>query len=365
MRLCAGSAGEGARDFAGRMLVSARDWLETTFASRKAHGVIAPWVLHTGLGPEAAASGYMAQVIAVAVQEGGMPIPRRRRREARRRARVVHPRARRSVRDRRERRAGLRGRGARRGRRTDRCAPRGDLQRHADAALRRAARRPNAAPFRYGRSEMQIHFALSEPPKWEGDERLGRTAIVHLTPGLDGVSRAVNEAERGLLPAEATVVVGQPLTMDPSRAPDGKGLLWVQLQELPWQVKGDAAGELDAGDGVWTADLRERYADRIQARIARHIPNLESSIAEAGRPLAGRPLERECESRPRRPVWRLARTRPELPLACTAPDAGEGHLARRRLDASRPGLGGGSGALVAQQLLEQPLTKRLASRFSR
>ena len=33
-------------------------------------------MLHTGLGPDAAASGYMAQVIAVAVQEGGMPIPR-------------------------------------------------------------------------------------------------------------------------------------------------------------------------------------------------------------------------------------------------------------------------------------------------
>jgi phytoene dehydrogenase-like protein len=132
--------------------------------------------------------------------------------------------------------------------------------------------------FRYGRSEMQIHFALSEPPRWEGDDRLGRTAIVHLTPGLDGVSRAVNEAERGLLPAEATVVLGQPLTMDASRAPEGAGLLWIQLQELPWQVKGDAAGELDPGDGSWTEELRERYADRIQARIARHIPNLESAL---------------------------------------------------------------------------------------
>ena len=39
-----------------------------------------------------------------------------------------------------------------------------------------------ADKFRYGRSEMQIHFALSEPPQWEGDERLGRTAIVHVTP---------------------------------------------------------------------------------------------------------------------------------------------------------------------------------------
>jgi phytoene dehydrogenase-like protein len=125
---------------------------------------------------------------------------------------------------------------------------------------------------------MQIHFALTEPLRWDGDERLGQTAIVHLTPGLDGVSRAVNEAERGLLPAEATVVVGQPLTIDPSRAPKGAGLLWIQLQELPWELKGDAAGELDVGDGTWTEELRERYADRIQARISRHVPNLESSI---------------------------------------------------------------------------------------
>ena len=83
--------------------------------------------------------------------------------------------------------------------------------------------REGASRFRYGRSEMQIHFALSEPARWQGDERLDETAIVHVTPGLDGVSRAVNEAERGLLPAEATIVVGQPLTIDASRAPDGQG----------------------------------------------------------------------------------------------------------------------------------------------
>src|SRR5213076_752334 len=84
--------------------------------------------------------------------------------------------------------------------------------------------------FRYGRSEMQIHYALSEPPRWVGDDRLAGSAIVHVTPGLDGVSRAVNEAERGLLPAEATIVLGQPLTLDPSRALEGRGLLWIQLQ---------------------------------------------------------------------------------------------------------------------------------------
>ena len=43
-------------------------------------------------------------------------------------------------------------------------------------------------------------------------------------------------------------------------------------------MKGDAAGEIDPGDGTWTESLRERYADRIQARLARHIPNLESAL---------------------------------------------------------------------------------------
>ena len=230
-RPCAGSAAQGAREFAGRLLVSARDWLETTFASERAHGLLAPWVLHTGLGPDAAASGYMAQVIAVAVQEGGMPIPRGGGAKLAD-ALVALIRARggtcetgvqveRCLRRRRSH--------VRRAARRSTAARAVDLQRDADAALRRAARAAKdagAERFRYGRSEMQIHFALSEPPQWEGDERLGGTAIVHLTPGLDGVSRAVNEAERGLLPAEATVVVGQPLTMDASRAPEGKGILW-------------------------------------------------------------------------------------------------------------------------------------------
>src|SRR5437660_5850331 len=66
----------GLAAFAGDLLQTSRDWLQQTFESERAHGVLAPWVLHTGLGPDAAASGFMTQVIAVAVQEGGMPIPR-------------------------------------------------------------------------------------------------------------------------------------------------------------------------------------------------------------------------------------------------------------------------------------------------
>jgi phytoene dehydrogenase-like protein len=355
----------GAAEFAGRLLISARDWLETTFRSERAHGLVAPWVLHTGLGPDAAASGYMAQVIAVAVQEGGMPIPVGGGQKL--------PDALVSL-----IRAG--GGTCETGVHVDRVFTGG--VRTADGRTIEATQAVicNVTPtqlygqllegqaerakgFRYGRSEMQIHYALSEPPRWDGDARLAETAVVHLTPGLDGVSRAVNEAERGLLPAEATVVVGQPLTMDTSRAPVGHGLLWIQLQELPWRIKGDAAGDLDVGDGTWTDDLRERYADRIQERIARHIPNLESSILgrtvlspadlqaanvnlHHGDPYGGSlALDQNF-------LWRPL---PSLPGHRTPVD-GVWHVGASTHPG--PGLGGGSGTLVARQLLAPSLVSR-------
>jgi Phytoene dehydrogenase and related proteins len=225
-----------------------------------------------------------------------------------------------------------------------------------------------ARRFRYGRAEMQIHFALSEPARWEGDERLGRTAIVHVTPGLDGVSRAVNEAERSLLPAEATIVVGQPLTIDPSRAPDGKGILWIQLQELPRVLKGDAAGAIDVGDGIWNDELRERYADRIQERLARHLPNLESSILQRV-VLGPHDLERMnvnlrhgdpyggALSLDQNFLWRPF---PRAPGHATAVER-LFHIGASTWPG--PGLGAGSGALVAQELLKPPLSRRAVTKL--
>src|SRR5882724_3428081 len=370
----------GLAEFTGNALASSRDWLTSTFASERAHGLLAPWVLHTGLGPDAALSGFMTQVIAVAIQEGGMPIPRGG--GARLADALVQ-----LIRDnggvcetgkdvdrvlvRQGRAVGVRLAGG-----ETVTAGRAVIANVTPTQLYGRLLEGEAPPavaergrqFRYGRSEMQIHFALSEPPRWEGDERLGGTAIVHLTPGLDGVSRAVNEAERGLLPAEATVVVGQPLTVDNSRAPAGRGILWIQLQELPWHVKGDAAGKLDVGNGTWDESLRERYADRIQARIARHVPNLESSILrrvvlspadlqaaninlEHGDPYSGSlALDQNFLWRPfaRQPGHRTPVDGLFQIGASTWPG---------------PGLGAGSGTLVAKALLQPPAAQRLVGRL--
>jgi len=370
----------GAVEFTGNVLASSRDWLTDSFASERAHGLLAPWVLHTGLGPDAAASGFMTQVIGVAVQDGGMPIPRGGG------ARLVDALAR-LIAD--------HGGSCETGRDVERILVRDGLAtgvRLAGGEQLTAGRAviTNVTPtqlygrlldgevppkiaergrrFRYGRSEMQIHFALSEPPRWEGDERLGQTAIVHLTPGLDGVSRAVNEAERGLLPAEATVVVGQPLTMDPSRAPAGAGLLWIQLQELPWHVKGDAAGELDTGDGAWTEELRERYADRIQARIARHVPNLEPSLR---RRVVLSPADLQAANgnlHPGDPYSGSLALDQNLRWRPFPASPGHATAVKRlwHIGASThpgPGLGAGSGTLVAKRLLASSLAARVTKRL--
>ena len=360
----------GLAAFGAEAVQSCRDWLETTFESERTHGLLAPWVLHTGLGPDAAASGFMARVIAFAIEAGGMPIPRGGG------ARLVDALVR-LIED--------HGGTCRAGAEVARVMvadgrATGVRTEEGETVSARRAVVCNVTPtqlygrllelsdpvaeagrrFRFGRSEMQIHFALSEPARWDGDERLQRTAIVHVTPGLDGVSRAVNEAERGLLPAEATIVVGQPLTIDASRAPARRGLLWIQLQELPWHVKGDSAGEIDRGDGTWTDSLRERYADRVQHRLARHIPNLESSLLqrvvlspadlqaaninlERGDPYSGSlALDQNF-------LWRPFAQQP-------------GHRTPVRdlfhIGASTwpgPGLGGGSGTLVARELLRPRL----------
>ena len=360
----------GLAAFGADAVQSCRDWLETTFESERTHGLLAPWVLHTGLGPDAAASGFMARVIAFAIEAGGMPIPRGGG------ARLVEALV---------RLIGDHGGTCRAGADVVRVVvmdgrATGVRTEDGETLVARRAVICNVTPtqlygrllelrgpladagsrFRFGRSAMQIHFALSEPPQWDGDERLAQTAIVHVTPGLDGVSRAVNEAERGLLPAEATIVVGQPLTIDESRAPAGRGLLWIQLQELPWRVKGDAAGEIDTGDGRWTESLRERYADRIQRRLARHIPSLESSLLErvalspADLQTANINLERGDPysgslALDQNFLWRPFAQQP----GHRTPVRSLFHIGASTWPG--PGLGGGSGTLVARELLRHRL----------
>ena len=219
-----------------------------------------------------------------------------------------------------------------------------------------AGAREQAKNYRYGKGNMQIHYALSTPPKWKGGPELGKVALLHVTPGLDGVSRAANECERGLLPAEPTICVGQPTALDSSRAPEGKAILWLQLPEAPRVVKGDAKGEIPVSpDGRWTSGMREAFANRVEAIFSAHIEDFASTVIarkayspidlEAMNPnlVGGDPYGGSCELG-QFFIWR------PLPGAVNHETAVAGVYHIGASTHPGPGLGGGSGFLLANAL---------------
>lgn len=277
--------------FFGEALVPARSWLESRFASPVSQALWAPWVLHCGLGPEAAYSGQMAKVIAFALEAAGAPIVKggaQKLLDAFAAVIMQNGGTIRTGADVAEVLSdGRRASGVKLADGSTIAATKGVVCSMTPNQLYgRLLGKQKTPPeisdsvsrYRYGKGNMQIHFALSRPPQWRTAE-LGKVALLHLTPGLDGVSKAANEAERGMLPKEPTVCVGQPTALDPSRAPDGQAILWLQLPEAPRRLKGDAAGEIDVpADGHWSEAVREAYADRIEALLARHIDGFKETI---------------------------------------------------------------------------------------
>jgi phytoene dehydrogenase-like protein len=145
----------------------------------------------------------------------------------------------------------------------------GKLVPAASAAAQRLAR------FRPGPATMMIHLALNDLPAWSAGAELRRFAYVHLAPSLAVMAKTYTDALDGLLPAEPALVVGQPTAIDPSRAPAGKHVLWVQVRVLPSRIRGDAAGRIGARE--WD-DVKEVYADRVIGIIERYAPGFAANI---------------------------------------------------------------------------------------
>ena len=133
----------------------------------------------------------------------------------------------------------------------------------------------DVAKFRAGPGTMMVHLALDDLPDWRAGAALREFAYVHVAPDLEMMSRAYSEASAGLLPAEPVLVAGQPSAIDPSRAPQGKHVLWVQVRVLPAEIRGDAANQITAAS--WDK-AKEAYADRVLNILESYAPGLKSRI---------------------------------------------------------------------------------------
>lgn len=131
------------------------------------------------------------------------------------------------------------------------------------------------AGFSHAPGTMMIHVAANSLPDWSAGAELKKFAYIHLAPSLDQMARTYQQAKAGLLPDEPVIVVGQPTAIDPSRAPDGKHVLWLQVRMAPGRIKGDAKGEIAATD--W-AGATEPFAERVLSIVERYAPGFKASI---------------------------------------------------------------------------------------
>ena len=353
------------------LLEPASPWLDRTFSSPVSKALLAPWALHNGLGPDDASSAFITKVIGAAVAFGGMPVPVGggiKLVDALASIITDHGGVLMTSADvERVIVQGGRATGVKLKDGREFSAKKSVLASTTPQSLYQDLLKGESLPpettqsaeaFRYGRAAIQIHLALSEPPIWKADPALKDVAIVHVLDGMNSLSESVNASNRGYLPKRPTIVVGQPTSIDPSRAPVGKWILWLQLQENPQKILGDLAGEIAPGDGTWNDQRLNAYADRILAQLSEQITNLESAtlakvvlgpvqIEEMNKNLVGGdPYAGDCRI-DQYAVWR--------PLASATghktPIKGLWHIGASTHPG--PGLGGGSGYLVAKRLIKK------------
>jgi phytoene dehydrogenase-like protein len=276
----------GTLDLARFLIQSPRTWLTETFESPQLQATLAVWGMHLDFAPDIAGGALFPYLEAMVGQAFGMVIGKGGADT------IIHALV-----------AELEGRGGR-----VECAAAVTRIVHADGRAtgieladgrRITARRAviaNIAPralvaltggtqdagfdrrmqaFEHAPGTMMIHLALDGLPDWAAGEELKRFAYIHLAPSLDQMARTYAQAKAGLLPDEPAIVVGQPTVFDPTRAPQGKHVFWLQVRMVPGMIRGDAAGRIAATD--WGAagepmaervlDILERYAPGTRARI--------------------------------------------------------------------------------------------------
>ncbi|WP_432188038.1 phytoene desaturase family protein [Streptomyces sp. Tue6028] len=289
VRLLRKQGKSGALDLARTLLMSTRELGETWFASREAQAMAACWGMHLDFAPDVAGGAMFPLLELFADMENGMSVVEggaQRLPEAlaallTENGGEVHT----GVEVDRVLCEGGRAVGVRTADGTVLHARRAVIANTGPGALYERLLEPEQVPadvrrraraFRYGPGTLMVHLALDGPLPWTGDEDLGEFGYVHVAPYVDDLARTYAEAQAGLLPTDPLLVVGQTTAIDPTRAPAGKHIAWIQVRTVPAVVRGDAAGTVKAT--AWP-EIAEAVGDRVLAKLERYAPGASSRIA--------------------------------------------------------------------------------------
>ncbi|MGQ0564589.1 MAG: phytoene desaturase family protein [Gemmobacter sp.] len=279
----------GTQEMTRFLLSSSRSWLEETFESPHVRAMLAAWGMHLDYAPDIAGGAIFPYLEGMAGQAFGMVIGQGGA-DTIVTAMVAAIRARGGVVDcatpvTRILRDGDRATGIELSDGRKILANKAVLAGVAPRALTRltGATTPAfdraMAGYTHAPGTMMIHLALSALPNWRAGADLSSFAYVHIAPSLDQMARTYAQAKAGLLPDEPVLVVGQPTAIDPSRAPAGHHILWVQVRMAPGAIRGDAAGTITATDWAGAASA---FADRALDILESHAPGTRASILGTG-----------------------------------------------------------------------------------
>jgi phytoene dehydrogenase-like protein len=140
--------------------------------------------------------------------------------------------------------------------------------------------------FQLDPGTVKVDWALDGPIPWR-TPMPHAAGTVHVADSVTQLSTSLAQVTGGAVPAEPFLLLGQMTTTDPLRSPSGTESAWAYTH-VPQQVTSDAGDE--GVRGVWDRDDCERFADRMQARVAKYSPDFESRIV-ARRVLGPREME--------------------------------------------------------------------------
>ena len=123
----------------------------------------------------------------------------------------------------------------------------------------------------YSSASAKINLALAEPPQFTCEPATGvaphHHGTMHISPTLDYIERAYDDAKYGRPSEEPVLEMTMPTSVDSTIAPEGKHIMSMFVQFAPYKL----------ADGSWD-DIKDGFADRCIAQLARYAPNIPNSI---------------------------------------------------------------------------------------
>jgi len=117
--------------------------------------------------------------------------------------------------------------------------------------------------FEHGPGAFKIDYALSEPVPWRAPE-CRRAITVHLGGTFEEIAASEDAVAHGLSAEQPFVLAAQPTLFDPTRAPEGKHILWAYCH-----VPNGAASDMTK---------RAQMESRVDAQIERFAPGFRDCI---------------------------------------------------------------------------------------